>query len=87
MLRFRGGAGLFDLARGPGRLVQAMATNFRLDGLELCMPGPLLRATSRRKTGVIGKSVSIRLTCNMDRRWRFYERSNRYVSGPKRLRL
>ena len=33
MQRFRGGAGLLDLARGPGRLAQAMHIDFRQDGL------------------------------------------------------
>ena len=86
MQRFRGGAGLLDLARGPGRLAQAMQIDFRQDGLDLCAAGPLWLATSRRKTGAIGKSVRIGLTRNVDRKLRFYERGNPYVSGPKRLR-
>ena len=86
MQPFRGGAGLLDLAREPGRLAQAMHIDFRQDGLELCASGPLWLATSRRKTGVIGKSVGIGLTRDVDRKLRFYERGNPYVSGPKRLR-
>jgi 3-methyladenine DNA glycosylase Mpg len=30
--------------------------------------------------------VRIGLTRNIDRLWRFYERGNPHVSGPKRLR-
>ena len=60
MQRFRGGAGLLDLAREPGRLAQAMQIDFRQDGLDLCASGPLWLATSRRKTGAIGKSVAHR---------------------------
>jgi DNA-3-methyladenine glycosylase len=86
MQRFRGGAGLLDLARGPGRLAQAMQIDFRQNGLDLCAAGPLWLATSRRKTGAIGDSVRIGLTRNVDRKLRFYERGNPYVSGPKRLR-
>ena len=86
MQRFRGGAGLLDLARGPGRLAQAMQIDFRQDGLDLCAAGPLWLATSRRKTGAIGESVRIGLTRNVDRKLRFYERGNPYVSGPKKLR-
>jgi DNA-3-methyladenine glycosylase len=70
MQRLRGGAGLLDLARGPGRLAQAMQIDFRQDGLDLCAAGPLC----------------IGLTRNVDRKLRFYERDNPYVSGPKRLR-
>ncbi len=86
MQHLRGGAGLLDLARGPGRLAQAMQIDFRQDGLDLCAAGPLWLAASRRKTGAIGKSVRIGLTRNLDRKLRFYERGNPYVSGPKRLR-
>jgi DNA-3-methyladenine glycosylase len=86
MQRLRGGAGPFDLARGPGRLTRAMQIDFRQDGQDLCAPGPLWLATSQRKTGAIGKSVRIGLTRNVDRKLRFYERGNPYVSGPKRLR-
>lgn len=86
MQRFHGGAGRLDLARGPGRLTQAMQIDFRQDGLDLCAAGPLWLAASRRKTAVIGRSVRIGLTHNVDRRLRFYERRNPYVSGPKRLR-
>jgi DNA-3-methyladenine glycosylase len=41
MQHFRGGAGLFDLARGPGRLAQAMQIDFKQDALDLCAGGPL----------------------------------------------
>jgi DNA-3-methyladenine glycosylase len=86
MQRFRGGAGLLDLARGPGRLTEAMQVDLKQDGLDLCAAGPLWLATSRRATGVIGKSVRIGLTRNVDSKLRFYERGSPYVSGPKRLR-
>ena len=86
MQRFRGGAGLLDLARGPGRLAQAMQIDFTQDGLDLCAAGPLWLTTSGRKNGVIGNSVRIGLTRNVDRKLRFYERGNPFVSGPKRLR-
>jgi DNA-3-methyladenine glycosylase len=86
MQRLRGGAGLLDIARGPGRLAQAMRIDFRQNGLDLCAAGPLWLATSTQKTGAIGKSVRIGLTRSVDRRLRFYERGNPYVSGPKSLR-
>src|SRR5271167_2446905 len=86
MQHFRGKAGLLDLARGPGRLAQAMQVDFKQDGLDLCAAGPLWLATSRRKTAGIGESVRIGLTRNVDPKLRFYERGNPYVSGPKRLR-
>jgi DNA-3-methyladenine glycosylase len=86
MQRSRAATRLTDLARGPGRLTEAMGIDLRQDGLDLCAASPLWLAATARNTGAIGKSVRIGLTRNVDRRWRFYERANPYVSGPKRLR-
>jgi len=85
MERSRGGAGLLDLTRGPGRLAEAMQIDFKQNGLDLCAAGPLWLATSRQEAGVIGKSVRIGLTRNVHRKLRFYEGGNPHVSGPKRL--
>ncbi len=65
MQRYRGAAGLLDLARGPGRLTQAMQITLRQDGLDLCAAGPLWLAANRRETGAIGKSLRIGLTRNV----------------------
>ena len=85
MQRLRGVVAERDLARGPGRLTQAMQIDLRQDGLDLCAAGTLWLATDRREARVIGKSARIGLTRNVDRKLRFYERGNPYVSGPKRL--
>jgi DNA-3-methyladenine glycosylase len=86
MQRSRAVTRLTDLARGPGRLTEAMQIDLEQDGLDLCAAGPLWLAATTQDTGAIGKSVRIGLTRNIDRRWRFYERGNPHVSGPKRLR-
>ena len=86
MQRLRGGAGLLNLARGPGRLTQAMQIDLRQDGLDLCGTSPLWLAASNRKRGAIGESVRIGLTRNVDLKLRFYERGNPYVSGRLTLR-
>ncbi len=77
---------LIDLARGPGRLAEAMQIDLRQDGLDLCAAGPLWLAATAQNAGAIGESARIGLTRNVDPPWRFYERGNPYVSGPKRLR-
>jgi DNA-3-methyladenine glycosylase len=82
----RGATRLIDLARGPGRLTEAMRIDLRQDGLDLYATGPLWLAATAQNTGAIGDSVRIGLTRNVDARWRFYERGNPYVSGPKSLR-
>ena len=86
MRQSRDATRLIDLARGPGRLAEAMQIDFKEDGLDLCAAGPLWLAATTRNTGAIGKSARIGLTRNVDPEWRFYERGNPYVSGPKRLR-
>jgi hypothetical protein len=66
--RFRGRAGLLDLARKPGRLTQAMQIDLGQVGLDLCAAVPLWLAASRRKTGAICERVRIGLTRNVDRK-------------------
>ncbi|MHB8653568.1 MAG: DNA-3-methyladenine glycosylase [Terriglobia bacterium] len=86
MTRHRGTARLPDLARGPGRLAAAMRIDKRYDGIDLCAAGPLWLGTAVKTTGPIGCSVRIGISRETNRAWRFYERGNEYVSGPKRLR-
>jgi len=80
----RGQATLIDLARGPGRLAQAMGISLLHDGLDLCAPGQLWLGDSVRPTGEIGRSVRIGISRDTSRLLRFYERGSPYVSGPKR---
>jgi DNA-3-methyladenine glycosylase len=87
MKRHRGTSRLVDLARGPGRLAEALRITPILDGLDMCGNGPLWLGTPTRPTGPIGVSVRIGITKDADRLLRFYERGNPFVSGPKRLRM
>lgn len=77
-------AGLIDLARGPGRLAQAMSIGLQHDGVDLCAAGPLWLGDSVRPPGEIGRSVRIGISRETERLLRFYERGSPYVSGPKR---
>lgn len=86
MQRRRGQAPLIDLARGPGRLAQAMGIGLRHDGLDLCAAGPLWLGDSVRPTGEIGRSTRIGISRDTHRLLRFYEKGSPYVSGPKRSR-
>jgi hypothetical protein len=65
---------------------EAMQTDLKQVGLDLCAAGTLWLPATAQNTGAIGKSMRVGLTRNVDRQWRFYERGNPYVSGPKRLR-
>ncbi len=86
MARQRGVTRVADLARGPGRLAQAMAIEKGFDGLDLCTEGPLWLAAAVGPVGEIGESVRIGISKETERQRRFYERRNPLVSGPKRLR-
>ena len=85
MQRNRGATLLRELARGPGRLADALQIDPRLDGLDLCAAGPLWLGAEMQPAGRIGKSMRIGLTLEAHRVLRFYERGNPFVSGPKRL--
>jgi DNA-3-methyladenine glycosylase len=85
MQRLRGVMRRLDLTRGPGRLAQAMAINFAQNGLDMCGRSPLWLGAVRDERRRIGTAVRIGLSRNADRVWRFYERGNPFVSGPKRL--
>ena len=86
MARERGTEKVQDLARGPGRLAQAMQVDLRLDGVDLCGDRRLWLGDALQPTGRIGRSVRIGLSKEAHRLLRFYERGNAFVSGPKKLR-
>lgn len=85
MQKNRGTERLRDLARGPGRLAQALEIGPWADGLDLCEPGPLWLAHGDRPPGEIGEGVRIGISREVDRTLRFYVRGNPFVSGPKSL--
>ncbi len=87
MQRRRGTTRLLDLARGPGRLAQAMDINKRFDGMNLCAGGKLWLGAAIRRTGPIGTSIRIGITRDVHRLFRFYERRSPFVSGPKRMQV
>jgi DNA-3-methyladenine glycosylase len=87
MERNRGTTRATDLARGPGRLAQALAIDLTLDGVDLVRPGPLWLGAPVRPTDRIGRSVRIGITRAAGRKLRFYERGSAFVSGPRWLNL
>ena len=78
---------LADLARGPGRLAEAMNIDRRLDGIDLCSRGTLWLADEIHPRGRVARSVRIGISKETTRLLRFYEAGNPHVSGPGALRL
>ncbi len=85
MQRVRKVTRMRDIARGPGRLAQAMQIDKRYDGVDLCAGEVLWLGTPVRRAGPIGSSVRIGLTREVDRKRRFFETGNPYVSGLRSL--
>jgi DNA-3-methyladenine glycosylase len=83
MKELRGTDRLTDLARGPGRLAVALEVGPSLDGVDLCIDGPLWLGTAVRKTAPISTSVRIGITREVDRPLRFFEAGSPFVSGPR----
>jgi len=86
MERHRGTNRLLDLTRDPGRLAEALDIDKRYDGVNLCTRGKLWLGSSVRQAGPIGETIRIGISRDVHRLFRFYERGNPFVSGPKRLR-
>jgi DNA-3-methyladenine glycosylase len=87
MRRHRGIERTVDLARGPGRLAGALDIDRRCDGADLCAPGRLWLGTAVRPAGRVGSSIRIGISREIERKLRFFERDNVFVSGPRRLRV
>ena len=85
MERNRGSERVRDLARGPGRLCEALAIDRRLDGIDLCQAGPLWLGSDGQTSGEIAQSKRIGITRAADSPLRFYVRGNSFVSGPQAL--
>ena len=83
MQRFRKMTRTGDIARGPGRLAQAMQIDKRYDGVDLCAGEALWLGTAARRIGPICSSTRIGLTREVHRKRRFFESGNPYVSGPR----
>ncbi len=81
----RGVERLEDLARGPGRLCQALKIDRRLDGVDLCHKGALWLGGDGKRAGTIAVSTRIGLNVEAERELRFFVRGSAFVSGPRRL--
>jgi DNA-3-methyladenine glycosylase len=70
---------------GPGRLAKSLEIDRALDGHALLRKGALWLSPADRKPQKVGTSTRIGITKAAQKRLRFYERGNPFVSGPKLL--
>ncbi len=87
MQRVRNTTRVRDIARGPGRLAQAMQIDKRYDGVDLCAGEALWLGTPVRPIGAVGSSARIGLTREVHSKRRFFERGSPYLSGPRSLSI
>ncbi len=66
-------------------VAKALQIDRRHDGVDLCAEEKLWLGAIDHPVGRIGKSVRIGITRAADKLLRFFERSNPFVSGPRRL--
>ena len=88
MQRHRGTHKLLDLTRGPGRVAAALQIDRSHDGIDLVGVDSALwlgEVQEPRGAFTIARTVRIGLSRAAEKLWRFYERGNPFVSGPKRL--
>jgi len=95
MQKHRRALPLLELTRGPGRLAAALRIDRSLDGVDLfakraiwlAVPKPAKsNGDASAATDVaIATTVRIGITRAAEQPFRFYERGNPFVSGPKRL--
>ncbi|HTV97626.1 MAG TPA: DNA-3-methyladenine glycosylase [Steroidobacteraceae bacterium] len=85
MRRARARASVKDLARGPGRLAEALRIDRSLDGIDLLRRGDLWIGSDGARTGAVGESVRIGLTKGAEARLRYYIAGSGFLSGSRTL--
>ena len=80
----RNGAVDRDLARGPGRLTQALGLRRDHLGADLLGAGPLRLERGREVPAVHASGPRVGVSAEADRPWRFWVSGSRFVSAYKR---
>ena len=80
----RGRATDRDLARGPGRLTQALGLNPEHKGCDLLANGPVRLEPSIEEVKTIMVGPRVGVSIEADRPWRFWIGDSRFVSDYKR---
>jgi len=73
-----------DLARGPGRLTQALGLHPQHKGCDLLGDGPVRLDAATEAPGMIMVGPRVGVSVEADRPWRFWIGDDRFVSDYKR---
>lgn len=74
----------FQLTNGPGKLTKALDIDKSLNQVDLTQPGPLfITKPTHEEHLTINRSSRIGISSGTERLWRFYLKSNPYVSKGK----
>lgn len=74
-----------DLARGPGRLTEALAVDDRLQGHRVDRAPLRVLPRTGPQTAAVVSTVRIGISKEIARPWRFCIADSKWVSGPQRL--
>jgi len=80
----RGRASDRDLARGPGRLCQALAVTGAQKGTSVLGGGPVTLELDPQPVGTISTGPRVGVSAAAERPWRFWLTESRFVSDYKR---
>ena len=81
MRKLRPGVSDQQLTNGPGKLTKAFDIDKSLNEIDLTIRGPLFIGSEREEMPiVIGRSPRIGIRVGRERLWRFYVKSNPYVT-------
>lgn len=81
----RPGVSLRDLARGPGRLTNALGIGPSFDGHDLCTGHDLWIGRMESEAIPVAVTTRIGLSREMHQPLRFYEPGSAFVSGPRKF--
>jgi len=76
---------LRDLCRGPGRVCEALAVDWRYDGVDLIRDPALWLADAGYAKARVRKTKRIGITKAAHRHLRFYASGSEFVSGPRQV--
>jgi DNA-3-methyladenine glycosylase len=80
MMQFRKTSKLTDLTSGPGKLCQALSIDRSLNGIDVTSKKSKIYVLNEDLEMKVISAIRIGIKTGMEKKWRFYAKSNPYVS-------